>query len=394
MNYKRLFIGLFAVFLLFLSENFNSSIAEDTNQIQGNVNLNQQTSKKSHEGHFIKLPKFQKEYVYFSSTLLPNNDVLLIHGPNVLVFNPKNNSFTESTKQKSLFMKIDKPAQAMLMKDNNVLFIGNLIHNQKPEIYNTKKEIFELYDDGKFPYKYFERDENKILGAEYYIISDDKLFLYYRKQENGIPYDEFYLYDYINSTYQKINYDRSQYGNIWKIIPYNDKLLIFNVYNRLIEYSLKENKVISKRKLPFDSRYNIVKLDNKLFLFTKGNPDREYEREKLNLKGSPIFIMDLDTNEIIQKGSLQGAGDVEFVILKDNRIMFNSGRFNGKYVNYEIYDTKTNKSTFTESMVWHPNTGLTLLDDGSVLIVGGRLINTAFHAVKKAYRYYPEYSSK
>lgn len=384
-----LFIVLFVLFI-----NVNYVYANDTNLIQGNINLNKQTSKNLYKGHFVKLPKVKEDYVHISSTLLPNGNVLLIQDFNVLLFDSINNIFAELKKQTTLSMAINKPAQAMLMRDNNVLFIGTLENNQKPEIYNTEKDTFELYDDSDLPYKYFERDKNKILGAKYYIISNDKLFLYYRKKEDGIPYNEFYLYDYINKTYKKINYDSDKYGNISKIIPHNDKLLIFNCYTKLIEYSLTENAVTSVKKLPFSHPYNIVKLDNKMFFFTKGNHYRENEREKLNLDGSPVFVMNLDTNEITQKGSLKGAGGAEYVILKDNRIMFNSGRFNGKYVNYEIYDTTTNKSTFTEPMVWHPNTSFTLLNDGSVLIVGGRLIETAFHAIKKTYRYYPDYNVK
>ena len=118
-SYLKVIFSMFVSCLFLFCIDVNSVSANDTNLIQGNVNLNQQTSKKLYEGHFVKLPKLNEGYLRHTSTLLPNGSVLITMNKNVLIFDPKYNKFTESTKKQHI-SSFSRTPEALLMADNNV----------------------------------------------------------------------------------------------------------------------------------------------------------------------------------------------------------------------------------------------------------------------------------
>ena len=160
---------------------------------------------------------------------------------------------------------------------------------------------------------------------------------------------------------------------------------------QIVKYNLDENRFETVNLGKISGPMKPIFLDNYIYFFT-GSLVIDSNKERDKIRNSPIYRYDIKNNNYERIGALYSGGstDIESVVLKDGRILFNSGRFSGNYVEHEIFDPASKTSVFTEKRPWYKRCKMTLLEDGSVLKTGGWVISQeALYGTKNSERYYP-----
>lgn len=208
---------------------------------------------------------------------------------------------------------------------------------------------------------------------------------------------EIYEYNFVNSNFIKINSNQDIH-NIEDIQRLNDNELFLILYkNRYCIYNLNTNKFSSIYELPDPLSYkvtDILKLDNnKLLLIGDIDDQKIYEYDILNKKITPVYTF-------LFKRALESYFRLRPVIIDNKQIIifggfkneYNPGLFNTSYKisnNAEIINLQTYKSKLQSMHYIHAGNRSVILDDGRVLIYGGK--NNELY-IPKGYQVSKEYS--
>ena len=191
---------------------------------------------------------------------------------------------------------------------------------------------------------------------------------------------EIYEYNFVNSNFIKINSNQDIH-NIEDIQRLNDNELFLILYkNRYCIYNLNTNKFSSIYELPNPLSYkvtDILKLDNnKLLLIGDIDDQKIYEYDILNKKITPVYTF-------LFKRALESYFRLRPVIIDNKQIIifggfkneYNPGLFNTSYKvsnKAEIINLQTYKSKLQSMHYIHAGNRSVILDDGRVLIYGGK----------------------
>ena len=203
---------------------------------------------------------------------------------------------------------------------------------------------------------------------------------------------------YIKKTYNEVQNDNIELGSFYDfnfLGKIGNNIYFTKIQNRNIEL-LKLN--LSNFKIDTINIARIgewpirpILINDNIYFFTNSLRFDNYKlRDKV--RNSPIYLYNIKDNKFEKIGTLYsaGAGNITSVLLKDGRILFNSGKFDGHYVQYEIFDPISKTSVFTRQRPWYKGCKMTLLEDGSVLKTGGWAIRQeALYGTKNSERYYP-----
>lgn len=366
--------------------------------------INDNNPVNSNIGFWIKTSKMNNKYSGHLAVLLPNGNVLIRGDNTAEIFIPDKNMYKNiqvSDRQAASY------ANANIMRDNNLLIIYSSRMTGKSfdtlEVFDCEKETFIKFN-GKFPYPFSNTDS--ILSANAYIISDKYILLSYHKKEQQKYYTEYYLYNYIDNTYSKIEYN-NEYGRlddcINRIDTKNQYFISLNSQNQ----NIQNNSFYTYNILRLDTENKKIKLIDEIklnpghkevfvngdiyFFYGKVIIDSREQRENIQL--SPIYKYNIKQKKLEKIENLHNGGNVKTLLLNNGEILFNSGIFSHKgfidYIQYEIFDTKINTSFFTEKRPYYKKMNMTLLNDGSVLFTGGYVLRQDWeYGSSDSYRYY------
>ena len=234
-----------------------------------------------------------------------------------------------------------------------------LLFDPISETYKTIEKL-RLNGDYSTVYTPFVKSNNEIL-----IFSDQ---------------GEIYEYNFVNSNFIKINSNQDIH-NIEDIQQLNNNELILFLYrNRYCIYNLGTNQCSNIYELPDPLSYkvtDILKLDNnKLLLIGDINDQKIYEYDILNKKITPVYTF-------LFKRALASYFPLRPIILDENLMIifggfkdeYNPGLFNTSYKisnKAEIINLQTYKSKLQSMHYIHAGNRSVILDDGRVLIYGGK----------------------
>lgn len=208
---------------------------------------------------------------------------------------------------------------------------------------------------------------------------------------------EIYEYNFVNSNFIKINSNQDIH-NIEDIQRLNDNELFLILYkNRYCIYNLNTNKFSSIYELPNPFSYKITEIlkseNNKLLLIGNRDDQKIYEYDTLNKEIKPVYTF-------LFKRALEEYFPLRPVIIDNKQIIifggfkneYNPGLFNTSYKisnNAEIINLQTYKSKLQSMHYIHAGNRSVILDDGRVLIYGGK--NNELY-IPKGYQVSKEYS--
>ena len=191
---------------------------------------------------------------------------------------------------------------------------------------------------------------------------------------------EIYEYNFVNSNFIKINSNQDIH-NIEDIQRLNDNELFLILYkNRYCIYNLNTNKFSSIYELPNPFSYKITEIlkseNNKLLLIGNRDDQKIYEYDTLNKEIKPVYTF-------LFKRALEEYFPLRPVIIDNKQIIifggfkneYNPGLFNTSYKisnNAEIINLQTFKSKLQSMHYIHAGNRSVILDDGRVLIYGGK----------------------
>ena len=191
---------------------------------------------------------------------------------------------------------------------------------------------------------------------------------------------EIYEYNFVNSNFIKINSNQDIH-NIEDIQRLNDNELFLILYkNRYCIYNLNTNKFSSIYELPNPFSYKITEIlkseNNKLLLIGNRDDQKIYEYDTLNKEIKPVYTF-------LFKRALEEYFPLRPVIIDNKQIIifggfkneYNPGLFNTSYKisnNAEIINLQTYKSKLQSMHYIHAGNRSVILDDGRVLIYGGK----------------------
>lgn len=191
---------------------------------------------------------------------------------------------------------------------------------------------------------------------------------------------EIYEYNFVNSNFIKINSNQDIH-NIEDIQRLNDNELFLILYkNRYCIYNLNTNKFSSIYELPNPFSYKITEIlkseNNKLLLIGNRDDQKIYEYDTLNKEIKPVYTF-------LFKRALEEYFPLRPVIIDNKQIIifggfkneYNPGLFNTSYKisnNAEIINLQTYKSKLQNMHYIHAGNRSVILDDGRVLIYGGK----------------------
>lgn len=191
---------------------------------------------------------------------------------------------------------------------------------------------------------------------------------------------EIYEYNFVNSNFIKINSNQDIH-NIEDIQRLNDNELFLILYkNRYCIYNLNTNKFSSIYELPNPFSYKITEIlkseNNKLLLIGNRDDQKIYEYDTLNKEIKPIYTF-------LFKRALASYFPLRPIILDENLMIifggfkdeYNPGLFNTSYKisnKAEIINLQTYKSKLQSMHYIHAGNRSVILDDGRVLIYGGK----------------------
>ena len=189
-----------------------------------------------------------------------------------------------------------------------------------------------------------------------------------------------YQYDFTNKKFDIMNSD-TKLKNIEDIQQLNNNELILFLYrNRYCIYNLGTNQCSNIYELPDPLSYkvtDILKLDNnKLLLIGDIDDQKIYEYDILNKKITPVYTF-------LFKRALASYFPLRPIILDENLMIifggfkdeYNPGLFNTSYKisnKAEIINLQTYKSKLQSMHYIHAGNRSVILDDGRVLIYGGK----------------------
>jgi len=191
---------------------------------------------------------------------------------------------------------------------------------------------------------------------------------------------EIYEYNFVNSNFIKINSNQDIH-NIEDIQRINDNELFLILYrNRYCIYNLNTNKFSSIYELPKPFSYKITEIskleNNKLLLIGNRDDQKIYEYDTLNKEIKPVY-------NFLFKRSLESYFPLRHMIFDNKQMIifgglkdeYNPGLFNTSYKisnKAEIINLQTYKSKLQSMQYIHAGTRSVILDDGRVLIYGGK----------------------
>lgn len=191
---------------------------------------------------------------------------------------------------------------------------------------------------------------------------------------------EIYEYNFVNSNFIKINSNQDIH-NIEDIQRLNDNELFLILYkNRYCIYNLNTNKFSSIYELPNPFSYKITEIlkseNNKLLLIGNRDDQKIYEYDTLNKEIKPVYTF-------LFKRALASYFPLRPIILDENLMIifggfkdeYNPGLFNTSYKisnKAEIINLQTYKSKLQSMHYIHAGNRSVILDDGRVLIYGGK----------------------
>lgn len=191
---------------------------------------------------------------------------------------------------------------------------------------------------------------------------------------------EIYEYNFVNSNFIKINSNQDIH-NIEDIQRLNDNELFLILYkNRYCIYNLNTNKFSSIYELPNPFSYKITEIlkseNNKLLLIGNRDDQKIYEYDTLNKEIKPVYTF-------LFKRALEEYFPLRPVIIDNKQIIifggfkneYNPGLFNTSYKisnKAEIINLQTYKSKLQSMHYIHAGNRSVILDDGRVLIYGGK----------------------
>lgn len=234
-----------------------------------------------------------------------------------------------------------------------------LLFDPISETYKTIEKL-RLNGDYSTGYTPFVKSNNEIL-----IFSDQ---------------GEIYEYNFVNSNFIKINSNQDIH-NIEDIQRLNDNELFLILYkNRYCIYNLNTNKFSSIYELPNPFSYKITEIlkseNNKLLLIGNRDDQKIYEYDTLNKEIKPVYTF-------LFKRALEEYFPLRPVIIDNKQIIifggfkneYNPGLFNTSYKisnKAEIINLQTYKSKLQSMHYIHAGNRSVILDDGRVLIYGGK----------------------
>ncbi len=191
---------------------------------------------------------------------------------------------------------------------------------------------------------------------------------------------EIYEYNFVNSNFIKINSNQDIH-NIEDIQRLNDNELFLILYkNRYCIYNLNTNKFSSIYELPNPFSYKITEIlkseNNKLLLIGNRDDQKIYEYDIFSKEIKPIYTF-------LFKRALASYFPLRPIILDENLMIifggfkdeYNPGLFNTSYKisnKAEIINLQTYKSKLQSMHYIHAGNRSVILDDGRVLIYGGK----------------------
>lgn len=191
---------------------------------------------------------------------------------------------------------------------------------------------------------------------------------------------EIYEYNFVNSNFIKINSNQDIHY-IEDIQRLNDNELFLILYkNRYCIYNLNTNKFSSIYELPNPFSYKITEIlkseNNKLLLIGNRDDQKIYEYDTLNKEIKPVYTF-------LFKRALEEYFPLRPVIIDNKQIIifggfkneYNPGLFNTSYKisnKAEIINLQTYKSKLQSMHYIHAGNRSVILDDGRVLIYGGK----------------------
>ena len=188
---------------------------------------------------------------------------------------------------------------------------------------------------------------------------------------------EIYEYNLINNDFTIINSNKNL-GNIKYVQQLNNNELILISYrNKYCIYNLNTNQYSNIYELQTPLITDIIKLpNNKFLLFGNRDDQKIYEYDTLNKEIKPVYTF-------LFKRALEEYFPLRPVIIDNKQIIifggfkneYNPGLFNTSYKisnNAEIINLQTYKSKLQSMHYIHAGNRSVILDDGRVLIYGGK----------------------
>lgn len=390
---SSIFILFFIVFTGFY---FNSSYAENNQIKKGKINnektefnIKENKYNKPKKYGFYKTKNMNYNHSYHISVLLPNGKVLIrdIEFKNYAeIFDPNTNKYKKLIELRPLAINTTGKKYGV-MQNGNVLMFGSSRDKSKfcyAEIFDYKTETFRTFEPN-FPYT---PRLNVTDSMNIYILSPELILLRCFTKKNGV---EYYIYNYEKNTYKKIAYNEKVLGYILDGYVFNDTVFFISEKNEnfnISPYNIVTNTFATVETINMKhDGLKIGAIGNKIYFFTGiVLNDNSKSREGEHL--SPIYVFDINTKKLEIEYFLHNGAKVEYTVLDDGKIMFNSGRFNDNWVNIEIYSPQEKRSYYTEKIPWHRGARMTKLKDGSVLYSGGWVQYTGM-GERASYRYYP-----
>ena len=397
---KNILLFLITVCIISTNSYFNISYAKETDLQKGEVNLIEKEIKKTNKiGHWYSASKMKNKYSHHIAVLLPNGNVFIRGIRTAEIYNPQKDSYENIESVRPISIRAIYGGHK-LMADGKLLFFFPPLSNEvSMEVYNYKTGKFEQFDDSYLPGPLYTKElyyKKQQYISEIVFLSDKLMLVSYNKKT--------YLYDYIKKTYKEIHYQIEIPGSTSSYMKIGNTIYFINVIGQrnetsnkidsirqIVKYNLDENRFETVNLGKISGPMKPIFLDNYIYFFT-GSLVIDSNKERDKIRNSPIYRYDIKNNNYERIGALYSGGstDIESVVLKDGRILFNSGRFSGNYVEHEIFDPASKTSVFTEKRPWYKRCKMTLLEDGSVLKTGGWVIRQErLYGTKNSERYYP-----
>lgn len=397
MKIKNILLLLLVICLILENLYFSVSYAEDSNIEHGKIqidnkkikfNITENKHKNTKKYGFYKTKDMNYKHKKHIALLLPNGKVLIRDISTAEIYDPNKNQYVKLPNQQFLGpFYAEKTAK--IMSDGNVLIFqrNSDAHytDFRMELFDYKTQLFKKFNP-QLPYELKLTDYIKNISA--YILSSHLILFKFNS--------EYYLYNYNTNTFKEITWNENDYGN--NILYSDDGLIIVmntKSYYKLciLQYNIDKNcfDILANVRVPELLTKNILVDNDNIYFFTGSTRvDNAELREGKHL--SNIYKFNLKTKKFEHEGFLSNGANHSSILLKDGRILLNTGQFKEDYVFFETYDPKTKTSSFTNLHPWYRDAAMTLLDDGQVLFTGGWFFKgDALYGTENSFIYRPDY---